>query len=241
MNSLSIGFFKSVTPPPKGGYLFLDDEVPEVPRARVFDPATHSFNPLTGIDYKRAREIAELLYTISPQGDSTLTVRNGKRAMLKALLHTDRLDRVEGDDEVRGLIDDLLMSPVLKRVLCNPTNFSFNPRSIILAKIDRVVLSEFDALVLGLFLITHFKGQLVIPDFGFYGRDIHTRLVREDRLIAGVNFLNEVPDKLRRSLLLIEDKTADGATFEDAQTLAKFARLLPGTNGFNDFIDRAMV
>src|SRR3984885_11698253 len=63
------------------------------------------------------------------------------------------------------MIDDLLMSPVRKRVLCNPTNFSFNPRSVILAKLNRAELGDFDALVLGLFLMAHFKGQVVVPDF----------------------------------------------------------------------------
>jgi hypothetical protein len=33
--------------------------------------------------------------------------------------------------------------------------------------------------------MSYYKGQLVIPDFGFYGRDIHSRLIREERLIAG--------------------------------------------------------
>ena len=94
----------------------IDDEVRDIPRSRVFDPMKHSFNPLKGIEYKRARELAELFYTISPQGDNTLTVRNGKRAMLRALMKADRLDHVKGDEEVSALIDDLLVSPVLRRV-----------------------------------------------------------------------------------------------------------------------------
>jgi hypothetical protein len=94
MNKLWVGFSKTVEPP-KGGYLLIDDEVRDIPRSRVFDPMKHCFNPLKDIDYKRARELAELFYTISLQGDNTLTVRNGKRALLKALLKADRLDRVE--------------------------------------------------------------------------------------------------------------------------------------------------
>jgi hypothetical protein len=82
----------------------------------------------------------------------------GKRALLKALLKAKRLDQVKGDEEVRGMIDDLLVSPVLTRVLCQPTNFSFNS-DIILAELDRAELGDFDALVLGLFLMAHFKGQ----------------------------------------------------------------------------------
>jgi hypothetical protein len=80
---------------------------------------------------------------------------------------------VKGDEEVGALIDDLLVSPVLRRVLCNPTNFTFNPNSVIQARKDRVELWDFDALVLGLLLMSHAKGQVVVPDFGFYGRDIH--------------------------------------------------------------------
>jgi hypothetical protein len=82
--------------PPKAG-LFIDDMVPKIPLAKVFDPKKHSFNPLAGIDYKKARAIADVLYTIAPQGENALTVRNGKRALLKALLKAERLDQVRGE------------------------------------------------------------------------------------------------------------------------------------------------
>jgi hypothetical protein len=97
------------------------------------------------------------------------------------------LDKIEGDDEVTGMIGDLLQSPVLKSVLFKPTNFSFSPNSLILARLNRAGLGDFDALILGLFLIEQFKGQVIVPDFGFYGRDVHVSLIREERLIAGVH------------------------------------------------------
>jgi hypothetical protein len=50
-----------------------------------------------------------------------------------------------------------LVSPVLQRVLCKPTNFSFKT-SVILAKLDRVEIGDFDALVLGLLFMAHYKG-----------------------------------------------------------------------------------
>jgi hypothetical protein len=81
--------------------------VPDVPRARVFDPLKHSFNPLKNITYRKAREIADILYTVSPQGENTLTVRNGKRALLKMLLDgpaaLDKLPRDYGKTEVGPL------------------------------------------------------------------------------------------------------------------------------------------
>src|ERR1700709_2016073 len=109
MNKLFVGLTKTVQPPKRG--LFIHDEVPDISRARIFDPAKHSFNPLKGIDYRKARALADVLYTASPQGENTLTVRNGKRALLKALLASSRLDQIDGDEEVTGMIDDLLQSP----------------------------------------------------------------------------------------------------------------------------------
>lgn len=133
-----------------------------------------------------------------------------------------------------------MISPVLRRVLCNPTNFSFNPNSVILARINRAELGDFDALVLGMLLMVHFKGQLIVPDFGFYGRECHVSYIREERLIAGVNFLGELSPKLRQGVLLIADKIATGTTMEDAEALAGYERLVDGTTGFNDFVQGAI-
>jgi hypothetical protein len=242
MNQLFVGFTKTIEPPKRG--IFIHDDVPDISRARIFDPAKHSFNPLKNINYRKARALADVLYAAAPQGDNTLTVRNGKRALLKALLSANRLDKITGDEEVTGMIEDLLQSPVLKSVLCKPTNFSFSPNSLILARINRAELGDFDALILGLFLMEHFKGQISVPDFGFYGRDGHVSLIREERLIAGVNFLGELAPKLRNAALLIADKTGSGALFDDAVVLARLAGLRPDfsreENPYNAFIDQAM-
>jgi hypothetical protein len=236
MNKLYVGLTKNIDLP-RGGFLFIADEVPEIPRSRVFDPAKHCFDPLKGITYKKARELADVLYTISPQGENTLTVRNGKRELLRCLLEGKRLDKIGGNEEVREMVKDLLVSPVLRRVLCSPTNFSFKTGSIILARINRAELGEFDALVLGLFLIGHYKGQVVVPDLGFYGRDVHVGLLWENRLIAECNFLKELPEKLRGNVLLVKDKVASGATIDDAETFAKYAGLVKGVNNYKDFVD----
>jgi hypothetical protein len=207
----------------------------EHPKARVFDPTRHSFNPLKGMDYKRARELAELFYTISPQGENTLTVRNGKRALLKALMKADRLDQVKGakgDEEVKALIEDILISPILRKVLCTEENeFPFGgPNTKISARLDRAELGDFDALVLGLLLMSHFQGQIVCEDFGFYGREHHSRLIREERLIAGLRHLDELSGKLRQTILLIDEKIPSGTTVEDAEELAKYVRPALGRN-----------
>jgi hypothetical protein len=219
--------------------LLISDEAIEIPRARIFDPPEHSFNPLAHLGYKEARQLADVLYTVSPQGENTLTVRNGKRALLRALLKAKRLDKVEGDEEVTAMMSDILVSPVFKDVFCGKPNFAFKPNSMIVAKLDRAELGDFDALVLGLLLVSHFKGQIIVPDGGLYLRDAHISLIRENRLIAGVDALNELP-KLRQALLLMKEKVAAGTTVEDAEVLATYAELARGTNGYNSFAEGAI-
>jgi hypothetical protein len=52
--------------------------------------------------------------------------------------------------------------------------------------------------------------------------------------------LEELPPKLWHNVLLIKEKEAAGTTYEDGGMLARYAKLLPGTNGFNTFVDRAI-
>jgi hypothetical protein len=129
----------------------------------------------------------------------------------------------------------------MKRVLCSEADFAFTGRNVkVFARINRAELGEFDALVLGLLLMSHYKGQIVVPDFGFYGREAHVSLIRENRLIAGVNALSELPAKLRQNVLLIKDKGVNGATYEDAQMLANYKGLVSHTVGHGDFIQDAI-
>lgn len=222
MNKLFIGAQKDIELPERG-FLILDDHGNY--DAREFDPMVHSFNPLKGMNYRRAREFASIIF--GTEGKDTLTVRNGKRALTKLLLtKPEYLDKIKssstdpGTVEAMAAIDDLLVSPVLKRVLCNPTNFSFKGQ--VVARLNRAELGEFDAFILGALLIGQYQGQVIVPDFGFYGCEFHTALVREERLIAGVNYLGELPEKLRQSVLTIKDKVAYRTTLEDAEKLLHY-------------------
>lgn len=214
--------------PPRGGCLFISDEdLPDKLRAKIFDPAKHSFNPLKLIDRRKAQELAELIYTIYPEGSTTLTVRKGKWELAPALLAVKSLDAVHGSEEVEGVMGDLLFNPVVRGALCGKTEFKFDEKRLIIAKLSRREIGDRAALIIGLFLMARFQGQIVVPDFGFYGREAHISLIREKRLIAGVNTLEELPPKLRQAVLLIKEKHGSGATAEDAETLAKYAGLRP--------------
>jgi hypothetical protein len=229
MNQLHVGFPKQVELP-KGSFLYIDDEIPSHPKAKVFAPLKDCFNPLKHKDRKKARELAALLYAVSPQGENTLTVRNGRRALAEALAGARRLDEIQVEstikgvkEEVEGMLDELLFTDLMRGVLCSGKDFAFSGRNTkVFARINRAELGEFDALVLGLLLISRFGGQVIVPDFGFYGREAHINLIRESRLIAGVNALSELTPRLRQAVLLMPDKVGSGATFEDAETLARY-------------------
>jgi hypothetical protein len=211
------------------------------PHAKLFDVVSHTFNPLRGIDYKRARDFAQTVYTASPEGRDTLTVRNGRRALTKLLLASKRLDKLPRQNETDpavaealNSIDDILLSPVLHRVLCNPSNFSF--KGMVVARLNRASVGDFDAFLLASLLMGQVEGQLIVPDFGFYGRDYHTSLIRQDRLTAGIHFLAELPARLRNEALLIQDKIGHHCTPKDAAILADHAGLIPGTTAHTDFL-----
>lgn len=209
----------------KPGFLLLDDGpiadafLDQFPRAKEFNPTVHSFNPLRGMDYRAARDLVGALYSASPEGKDTLTVRNGKRALARLLMdNPGRIDRIQGDPEVEAMLEDLLLSPILRQVLCASDNqFSF--KGSIVARLDRSVLTEQDAFVLGTLLIGQFKGQVIVPDFGFYGRDFHTSLIRQNRLVAGLNYLGELPLSLQRAVLTIKDIVPEKCIREDAERL----------------------
>lgn len=243
MNHASFGFsddklFKTTEP-----FLLVDDgPVAELfktqfPNATVFNPRRHSFNPLP-MNYKKARDFATLLYSISPQGENTLTVRNGKRALRRLLLTSTRLDRMtatnEDEEEAKGMVDDLLFSPVLTRVLTRKPNFNFN--GSVIAIVNRAELGDEDALALANLLVLEHKGHIVVPD-AFYLRDIHTSLIRQGRLTVGVNYLEELPPKLKAAVLTIKDKTAYRTNLDDAERLLPYFRKITKPSQITDLED----
>lgn len=103
--------------------------MPTHPKAKIFDRVHRSFNPLQDIDKKKARELADALYTASPQGGATLTVRNGRRALARGLAEATRLDKVSVHspikgvaEEVEGMPEELLFTDVVPNVVARMTS-----------------------------------------------------------------------------------------------------------------------
>lgn len=233
-------------------YLFIDDgdlidqlDIPSRRAVTVFDITEHSFNPLKGMTDARMLEFWGVLKAVFPEGENTLTKANAEFQILTALKDKPRrlatlIKDTKDTQYAYQMIQKLLLFDVLRDVLTAPTG----PRTLdfkrtIIARLDRATLGEFVCFVLGNFLISQFKGTVVVPDFGFYATPAHSALIRQNRLIAGVTSFDEVPD-LKSQLLMIEKKIGSRCTPDDAEILALYAGIPKGTNDYNDFIHRAI-
>jgi hypothetical protein len=108
----------------------------------------------------------------------------------------DRLDRLnytrnDDDQEAKGVVEDILLSPLLKTALRKPIPRWFYSGATIMVRLNRKEIGEDDARLIASILIAQSKGQIVIEDFAFYARPFHTSLIRENRLMAGVFTLSE--------------------------------------------------
>lgn len=240
---------------PESGFLYLNDQVPLIPRARYFDYRKHSFNILHNLTYRKICDIVDTFEALFRETDGTLTEGFGLTYIAKQLSQQptsfDTLipepDKKSGTGHLwaHDKLQRLLLSPVLRQVLCNPKP-NFTGGQTVFARLNRAELGDFDALALGLFLIAQWKSAVVLPDLGFYGRDMHTAIIRENRIVAGVEDLSDLLDKLRRRVLKIPEPVIAGALHDDAIELAKYARtpegqiIAPGTDGYSSFILDAM-
>lgn len=254
MNLLYIGrrFYEY----PDGASLRIDDKVDDVPEEWIFDHRKHHFNPIKDAGYDEQCDFIEIMMNLFPNGETTLTKEGVPEVFFEAFTkkpkHIGEMLKSQSKDpsyiSAQRMIKRILRSPTLKRVLCNPTNFSFYPSKKkeckIIARIDHSELRDFDKQALVWFLMSHYKNQIILQDGGFYLREMHSRLFDQGRLITRVNFLAELPEKLRMTALRIDEKIPSGALAEDAEELAKYARLRPDRsredNPYNRFVDEAI-
>ncbi|UWU75923.1 hypothetical protein N2603_39295 [Bradyrhizobium huanghuaihaiense] len=103
-------------------------------------------------------------------------------------------------------MEDLLLSPLLREALRKPIPRWFYSGATVMVRLNRKEIGDEDAKIIASILISQFKGQIAIEDFGCYARPFHSALVRENRLIAGVYTLSELDDKLRQMCVLMENR-----------------------------------
>jgi hypothetical protein len=237
---------------PDGGFTYFHDDVPRIPRARYFDYRKHSIDLLSNLTYPKICDIVDAFDALFVVTGGTLTESTGLEYMAERLDHIPdagkMVDLIPEPDKkdppgyhwAYGKVQRLMRSPVLRQVLTGKPNFTLDPDRPTFVRLNRAEIGEWDALALGLFFIAQAKNTVVIPDFGFYGRDTHTQLIREQRLTAGVHFLDQLPVKLKRTVLMIPEKVLCGALYEDAALIARHKGMIPDTIEYIDFVATAM-
>jgi len=241
MNQIIVGANKADLHFPET-FLFIDDEdfsgvIPERRKVVRLDLNEHHFNPLQNTDYRKTRAFVDIIDATFPRGNGTLTkdtglsfIRRARGKYLHKLIPVPSKTATPGHIWAYDKIDEIVSSPVLHSFLCKPTNFALD--GIVLAKLDRKILTDFEAYLIGNFLISNYQGHVVIPDYGFYTAPFHASLIRQGRLSAGVNSIAEFPFPLS----LMSEKLARTCLAEDARKLAEYRGLIPGEVGHSDFV-----
>ena len=91
---------------------------------------------------------------------------------LPGSLEAKRLDRLhfthsDDDQEAKGVVDDILLSPLLKKALRRPIPRWFYSGATVMVWLDRKEIGDDDAKLIASILISQFKGQIVVANVGF--------------------------------------------------------------------------
>jgi len=111
----------------------------------------------------------------------------------------------------------LLMSPMIRNIVGQTHTTFSDTTSVIIANLDRAKLGDITARLLGGLLITRSTGHVVVNDYGFFSAPLP---LPQNRFTLSVNFLDELPKKLRNDVLGIEQKFVFKTHKKDADELS---------------------
>jgi hypothetical protein len=117
----------------------------------------------------------------------------------------------------------LLMSPMIRNIVGQKHTLFSDKTSVIIANLDRAKLGDVTARLLGGLLITRSTGNVVVNDYGFFSAPLP---LPQSRFTVAVNFLDELPQKLRGDVLGIEQKFVFKTHKKDAEELSFYVGLL---------------
>jgi hypothetical protein len=124
---------------------------------------------------------------------------------------------------LQNKLGTLLMSPMIRNIVGQKRTLFSEKTNIIIANLDRAKLGDITARLLGGLLITRSTGNVVVNDYGFFSAPLP---LPQDRFTVAINFLDELPQKLRNDLLGIEQKFVFKTHKKDADELSFHVRLM---------------
>lgn len=121
---------------------------------------------------------------------------------------------------LQAKIGDWFIDPTLRSILGHHSTFSLEKDKIVIVNLDRAKIGDITARLLGSLLIARSVGEVYIHDFGFFATEHFASMLPQERFTLSLNFLDELPPKLRQAVLGIEDKFVYRTNPKDAETLA---------------------
>ncbi len=118
---------------------------------------------------------------------------------------------------LQNKLGTLLMSPMIRNIVGQKHTTFSNKTTVVIANLDRAKLGDITARLLGGLLITHSTGNVVVNDYGFFSAPLP---LPQDRFTVAVNFLDELPLRLRNDVLGIEQKFVFKTHKKDAEELS---------------------
>jgi hypothetical protein len=117
----------------------------------------------------------------------------------------------------------LLMSPMIRNIVGQKRTLFSDRTKIIIANLDRAILGDTTARLLGGLLIARSTGHVMVNDYGFFSAPLP---LSQNRFTVAVNFLDELPPNLRNDALGIEPKFVFKTHKKDADELSFHVRLM---------------
>jgi hypothetical protein len=122
---------------------------------------------------------------------------------------------------LKAKVGELLLSPLVRSIIGQRrSTFSLERGHIVLANLDRKLLGDQTAFLLGCLLLSRSTGTVYISDLGFFGTDYLASKLPEDRFTLSGRFLDELPARLEQAVLTIEQKYVFRTNRADAERLA---------------------
>jgi len=140
---------------------------------------------------------------------------------------------------LKAKIGELVTSPLVRNILAQPhSTFSLGGGHIVIANLDRTRIGNQTAFLLGSLLLARSRGPVYVNNLGFFATDQLASFFSQGRFTVSLQYLDELPRKLRQEVLAFDDVRAERVNMEDAEVLSfKLGVMNPRTLMENDPID----
>ena len=137
----------------------------------------------------------------------------------RAIEEWDKAQRKNAFAQIEAKLGTLLLSPVMRRTLEDPSTYYIGKTKILIANLSRSKLGDTTSKLLGTLLISQATTPVYINDFGFYASGHLASLFSQGGYTVALQFLEELSRAVQQTVLGFDEKYVFKTTPEDADRL----------------------